>query len=597
MQTDSNVKDANFPIKGVAKIQGYLGLESFSPGAVLAFPFVCFNAVTTVFGAGKILPFFVGYPVGFFISIIYFLIIGGDKFKKIHPLRRLLLVAIFSSISAYSSFFSIYETMSRLDFIKKSSEPTLKAHTDFNGDAIKVIESSKSEIQRTIPTIYIDILDREKKEKDFRREIDDLNGKSPQRVAELDTSLQRNKNELDRIKSNLSSTDYENGQIKYSQYNLLHTKELELKKDTQSDVLDAYTLFSQDKTKYKEISELIKGNSKEDIPEKGSISFNEPIYDNYIGTPVFLIPWEILQANSRSRESNFLRFAIVISIFFELIPILLSGFTLRSENKYLNFRGSRIKNSQEDSVQANSSENFSVLADRYSEDLKTPISQVSGIICSVISDISQLLKEVFNTLSLTISPKITNNVRNELYAQLDQAMYAADLNSSMDKYFFLIFFYELICHDSKSISLSSFLVDNSKEDGNEYFSLESLQYKIAAGLLIDLMRSDKIRWLKSSQDLRNKPLANGPDMKTSLPGKFWSQLFLSNTSKSTSKKSYRIQYTSRSFQTWTFRDNFSYQEFLDWWLASHRAQSSREIEKIFSAFNLKLYYQMRLSML
>ena len=137
----------------VARVKGIVKFSSLSLGATLAFPFMFFNGLTTVIGAGLILPIQIGYPIGILLSLTYFLVVSLRQIRRAHPLRRLFLVYLFAIGSTYTSFFSIYEQMTEGQLQYQSVEKTVNAHNQFINNIRISLNQNISQIEKEHPEI------------------------------------------------------------------------------------------------------------------------------------------------------------------------------------------------------------------------------------------------------------------------------------------------------------------------------------------------------------------------------------------------------------------------------------------------------------
>ncbi|NJO94253.1 MAG: hypothetical protein HC820_07730 [Hydrococcus sp. RM1_1_31] len=154
----SNTNNSQNEVGGIEKsllatARGTVTFATTSVGATLAFPIMLFNAATTVVGAGLILPVGIGYPIGVLLSFIYIIVVSFRKIKREHPLRRMLLVSLFAIGSTYTSFFSIYETMTEGQLKYQSVEKTVKAHNQFVDDLRGQLDRKIGQIEKKNPKI------------------------------------------------------------------------------------------------------------------------------------------------------------------------------------------------------------------------------------------------------------------------------------------------------------------------------------------------------------------------------------------------------------------------------------------------------------
>ena len=285
-----------------------------------------------------------------------------------------------------------------------------------------------------------------------------------------------------------------------------------------------------------------------EFPEKNFIKYL--YYDDYIKTPIFLVPIEI--ALEGKRQFSFILFAIVVAVFMESIPLLLSGIYVSSKQD-ISLNGQEIiltSNSNEDinkdlNGKKNHSKRFKVT--------KTIMSQISKVISSFIDELRKLKSEMFKAVSGT------DDLHNMLSERLSKAMFSALFYDSEKRYKFLLSFYEATDpNQHEEISLSSFsFKDDSEED--KYYS------KIAASLFISIMRDPRVRWLEKCNKERypkNQLSSNFSFINLH----FWGQNGIQEDNEDVEPE----------VQKWRFTNSAIYQKFMDWWLNEQSTQESDE---------------------
>lgn len=530
-----------------------LSYKNNNISAVLAFPLMCFNGVTTVQGLMLILPTSIGFLVGLILSMTYYIIVVSTQIKKRHPLRRVFLIIILGLSSLYTSFFSIYNKLSEEKLIQQSYTQTVNSHNAFIENVRKDVEITLISIEKENPKILSII--------NLKEEIDDLNQQradvSDQDVkGSLASRIQEKVNELNKLEKDLNSS---------SEYKLYSDLQSILKKDRLShknSIEDfdnfkgnVYKIYVEDKSLYFSVKRQI-----EVAQEK--ITFQEPNYDNYVKAPVFLVPMEMVFSSRTKRQSTFVYFAFIVSFVLELIPILLGGINIPS----------RLSNSPEQKTIYEGEKKLKKNKDMQRVP-ETIIGQVSSQISLIIEDTKNFMLEVFISFKKPIG--ITSKRLNNVYNHLSKALYVAELNcqdkDNHSKQKILLYFYKKIDFHDKKISwetikrkdfndnldklserhkLKKTISTKLENSVNKDFYCEEniekkvdshgdkIDYNLSVLLLIDVMRSPDVGWLVNKPWLEKEIKLNQPDLG-----------ILNNS------------------QEWKFISEFKYQEFLQWFLS------------------------------
>ncbi|NEO57758.1 MAG: hypothetical protein F6K54_34670 [Okeania sp. SIO3B5] len=459
-------------------------------GAVTAFPLMTFNGITTTIGANKILPYGTGIVVGFILSIIYFSIVVFIEIKQEHPLRRFLLILIFCIGSIYTSFFAIYNQLSEGQLKYQSVTKTVIAHNQFINDLRTSLKQTINNIEKENPNIgTVNLLKQEIDEfRQKREEAKDKDGK-----GEIAEQIKKRNDRL----QNISPVElpYEHqvhqnlNQLKESQLNSYLSVE-EFIESNQS----FSELFAKDDSLFRNLKEKLENIQEFDSDLLGKNSFQAPNYDNYVKTPTFLVPLEILLNPNSKRQTSFVIFAITVSIFLEVIPLLLGGIQTEFKGKENNVKED-IKNDNEPN--------------------KTTLGEFSSSISTLIKNIKETTIEILSALTEPIGT--TKNLQDEIKNKLTQSMSAVGLNDQ-EKKDFLLFFYRNIDMEDKKIAVKQTCNSDSKvNQKSEEDKSESVQqsdasgnedskeldqeqnklkmYEDATALIVDLMQNTRVKWL------------------------------------------------------------------------------------------------------
>jgi hypothetical protein len=545
-------------IKATVRITANLKVELSHLGAFLALPFVLINTVTTVRGSTLVLEFSTGISIGIVLSITYFLVLALRNLKREHPLRRQALVVIFLVVSAYTSFFSIYEKINPEGLENQSVETIVSSHNNLVDELRNSLEQDIKQLQSQNPDfLNIDKLtEKLKKAREERHALDENSKKDPSSEAgeRADEIQNKIKPELERLEGKNKSSQ------KYQEYSRLQA----IKKDefsdkgrlnksisTQEFIASKKTSsqqFEEDKAVYKNISSKLSNSSK----------ITQPKSDNYVKTPMFLIPIEFLAAGGR--KTSFAVFAIMIAIGMEMIPLLLAGMrhtsSLSQDN---NLHPENIGNT-------NSANNIR----------RNIITQISEKITEFNKDLQDLFREVYN--SWFYYTELTENARKNLYLKLEEAMILAGVDKPEKRYKFLILFRGLI-DENRIISLAHFPLskyegDNINDDANIEF-----RYTIAASLFIDIMSSREIGWLKKikvedadeERGLLNR-LINSDDSSNNTNSEHTVNQEIQNIYHRLFRVSSKDKGISKINQKWQFTNEHTYDQFIRYLIGGRNRQ-------------------------
>lgn len=506
--------------KLITKITGSIKYTTQSFGAVLALPLMIFNGLTTVSGAAKILPVGIGIPVGTMLSIIYFLVVVLQRIKRKHPLRRFLLVLILSLGSTYTSFFAIYDQLTEDQLKYYSVNTTVNAHNKF-------INNIRTSLDREINSLEIKDLQIEEFNS-LNQKLDILRDKRD-KVQDQDLKGEIAE-QVERIKERLKELAVVEASSQYQ----IHSKLSKLKADKKDQLTNrlsieefidlkqsASELFADDSSLYEDIIINLENIDGVNVNELKQQVINSLNYDNYLKTPAFLVPIEVALNPETRRQFNFVVFALIVSIFLEFIPLLLGGIHININRKAEVDNENSLKHSPKNTNKKNRSK---------SESKKTIINELSEVISVLIQDIKEMRVKLFESVKKPI--KIKENIK-----KFHKAILAAQLTDE-NKYDFLIKFYQNIDPEKRIISMSKFSDEKLSE---EKLSEENSRFRIAACLLIDVMRDSRVGWL-------NKPLV-----------------------------SFTLRLPGQNTGEWHFDNETKYQEFLDWWL-DEMNNDSEELE-------------------
>jgi len=518
-------------------------------GAAIAFPFAVFNAVTTTTGAGIILPLGIGYPIGLLISTAYFVILTSTKVKAQHPLRRLLLILIFAPASAYTSFFSIYQQMNGRPLEQQTLKEIVYSHNKLvdNIDEYlnQIISQSENLLEGQIAERdqlqkEIDKIEKERKESsdEYNKIVEKLalengsrkdygldKGYKGEKAEDIASKKEEKKRLEEKIKKNRPIYSI------YQQIKLVQKKysnELQIKLDEEtllSSPERIKKIFGDDHSLYSRVKGDIYGFLGTISEQKFTIpSFDnyEPLEDNYVKIPIFLVPLNSLL--NGSKEARFILIALIIAIGMEVIPILLSGIHIveqesKEENKIESSTSKKNEKSGQDPKP------------------KKVISQISDIVSSFILDLKELRTRIINSYNESVSSPALYNTRNHISRRLHKAMEASEFQTIEDKKKFLRAFYDKIDHDLKEIEIL-------RQDKDE---AEKQKFDLASKLFVDVMHK-KAQWL-----VRHPSWENGDK---------------SEKTNRTIKKAKKKNNDEFIEGKWYFEEQ-KYQEFLDWWFEAH----------------------------
>jgi len=250
----------------------------------------------------------------------------------------------------------------------------------------------------------------------------------------------------------------------------------------------------------------------------------EPLEDNYVKIPIFLVPLNSLL--NGSKEARFILIALIIAIGMEVIPILLSGIHIVEQE-------SKEENKIESSTSKKNEKSGS------DPKPKKVISQISDIVSSFILDLKELRTRIINSYNESVSSPALYNTRNHISRRLHKAMEASEFQTIEDKKKFLRTFYDKIDHDLKEIEIV-------RQDKNEEEE-EKQKFDLASKLFVDVMHK-KAQWL-----VRHPSWENGDKSQ--------------NTNR-TIKKAKKKNNDEFIEGKWYFEEQ-KYQEFLDWWFEAH----------------------------
>jgi hypothetical protein len=544
-------------------------------GAFLATPFMLFNAVTTVAGVTLILPLASGLPIGIFLSSAYILVTVSEKIKKQHSLRRLVLLYIFATCSTYTSFFSIYQEMSEVKLEHQAIEKTVETHNNFVNNLRVSLTKQINDLSTENPKIdKIKRLNQDLEKFTEQRAQFDKEGKD-KAAGEMAGRVKYTKRELQSLLESMEdSAVYQ-----------FHQKLLDLqeqKKGTLKSSLSVQTfinseqtsseLFAQDASLYRDIFSELENTNANSIDSDFAKNNKAPEYDDYIKTPIFLIPFETLVGGA-NRQLGFMLFAIVISILMEVIPLLLSG--INAEGK---------DDEDEDNIEARLQNGRLLLPVREPHDLlvenlpayeleyppktaKHPMDRTSQLVSSFVFDTKRLYLDIYKSMSRGVGT--ADNIKNIVDKKLHQSMASAHLNTWEEQYKFLVIFYESIHRDDLEISLSNFPGGDNLDD-------ELFRYRMAAELFISVMRDRRIGWLK----------------KSSKDEEFTKELNLGEHG--TDRFTFPELFAQRKkrIKKWQFVNETAYQDFLDWWLLQQHNNKNpkKKAEDLEADLNLAISY-------
>ncbi len=526
------------------KVDGFIKFVTPSFGAALTFPLIVFNGLTTVNGAGIILPAAIGYPLAGMLSIIYFILLVSVKVRRKYPLRTSLLIFILFTASLYTSFFSIYKEISEESLEKQSEEKVLKTHNQFLLNLNDVIgderEKKGSLIKKEI-NLKQDLLELQKNQNESSKLGNDffIKGDRASSFDKREESKQLlkdigiKKSEIDKITStdnyiisqalveiqdkvNKASKEFiENSKkspkipktdadppVDTSLSSVFTNLYFQLfNKRTDQSTHNVYRYYLDNDILYNEFVSIDSNNFRQ------YYGYLEPNRDDYRRTPFFLVPIEL--SISGTRQLSFTLFAFLVAFIFELIPFLLGGINLDYDH------------------QGKSKEE---------------------------KDKIKLLYSKF--LWIFVSTKLINEE---------------------DKREFLFYLYSQIDHNKKTIYLSKFTSQNLSKfisklytdpkivsDKLEVVEITSNIYLIATSLLIDIMKSNEFALIEQDTEIYSKKEQS--DANTNIKNKFDEKSPV-NSLALTIYNSFPNNFNKSNNTTklWKFIDDYSYQIFLDSW--------------------------------
>jgi hypothetical protein len=559
-----------------AKTSGKISFITNRAGAFFAIPFMLFNAVTTVAGVTLILPASSGLPIGIFLSTTYILVTISDKIKREHPLRRLVLLYIFAICSGYTSFFSIYQEMSEVKLEYQAVEKTVGTHNNFINNLRVSLNKEINELAKGNSDIAkVKRLNEELVKITEQRAKFDREGKD-KAAGELAGRIKYTRRNIESLMTSMEAS------VEYRFHEKLVALQEE-KKETLKNSLSVQAfidskqspseLFARDASLYRDMFAELETTNKDASQSNFGKTNQQPKYDDYLKTPIFLIPFETLIGGA-NRQLSFMGFAILISILMELIPLLLSGIVTeeKEEKEEVESPSNQLSLPPHDrldrellfeNVKAVDVESVPVLP-------RTPLTQTSELVSTFVLDIKKLYMEIYQSLSRGIGT--AENVKSIVDRKLHQSMASAHLHTLEEQYTFLVLFYESIHRDELEISLSNFPDGNNLDD--EFF-----RYKMAAALFISVMRDKRVGWLKKS----SKDETFHKDI-TNIGGEFGTDSFVFPE---------LFAHRRKKIKKWQFVNEAAYQDFLDWWLKQqHNKDRTKIAEELKDNLNVVLGYTM-----
>ncbi len=570
-------EDRNHGIGGKDRLKlnsGGMRFVNRHAGAFLATPFMLFNAVTTIAGVTLILPMASGLPIGIFLSSAYILVTVSENIKKQHSLRRLVLLYIFATCSTYTSFFSIYEEMSEVKLEHQAIEKTVETHNNFVNNLRVSLTKQINDLSTENPKIdKIKRLKQDLEKFTEQRAQFDKEGKD-KAAGEMAGRVKYTKKELQTLLESME--DSSSYQFHQKLVDLQEQKKTTLKSSlsVQTFIDSGQTsaeLFAQDASLYRDIFSELENTSTKAVDSDFAKNNKPPVNDEYIKTPIFLIPFETLVSGSANRQLGFMVFAIMISILMEIIPLLLSGINAEE------------REGDEDNIEDRLQNGRLLLPAREPRDLlienlpayeleyppkvaKHPMDRTSQLVSSFVFDTKRLYLDIYKSMSRGVGT--ADNIKNIVDKKLHQSMASAHLNTAEEQYTFLVLFYESIHRDDLEISLSNFPDGNNLDD--EFF-----RYKMAAELFISVMRDRRIGWLKKSSKDEEFP----KDLNLGEHGTdrfVFPELFAQRKKK---------------IKKWQFVNETAYQDFLDWWLLQqHNKNRKKTADDLEADLNLAIAY-------
>lgn len=465
VHTESQKSQKSSNMKARIRVIGN-GIFIFSSkrfGVITSFPLMMLNGITTTVGLTKLLPLTIGIPVGVLLSTIYFFTVILTDVKKEHPLRRFLLICFLCLGSIYTSFFAIYDQLSEGQLEYQPAINTVSAHNQFIDDLRSSLRQLINRMERQNPDIgalnslkeQLDKLDQERRQ---ASEID-IRGRRAEEISALD-------NRIGELQSIESSYEY---QLHSSLARILERNEfsndsyLTLESFIESN--QSYSgLFARDNSLFRDVTIAIESLQDFNSNLTTENLLQPPNYDDYVKTPTFLVPMEIFLHPNSERQINFILFAIIASVFLEMIPLLLGGILTEYNGK---------NNSKKQS--------------------KTILGQVSHATTKLIGNINETIFEIWSSLTTPI--ELTENTRKNFENKLDQSMSAFEFNKN-EKKEFLVRFYQSIERPKQNIILTDKGYLSEEEDiFNDTNSSNKQKFCIATALIIDVMQDTTVRWL------------------------------------------------------------------------------------------------------
>jgi hypothetical protein len=468
-------------LQKIISVSGKMTANYKGVGPFLSFFFMVFNGCTTTLGAAKILPWAIGYPVGFIISIAYFVLSATRDIKKEHPFRRTLLLIIFAGFSSMSSAFEIYSHLKPGDLERQSAQPVLAYHSSLISQ-IRISLDKEIDDVRKEDIVVQKILDLEDKYKDSRGERSSLGANEQQNhvAGSLAEDGKELKSEAKQLRAELTDSQKS---IYFKVNGLEKTRSSNLEKLALIDIVD---ISSENLLKIGR-SDIALFQEMKNINRKDGSKIKEPNLDSYVKIPNILIPAEIWVQDDNPKSKTIVAVSLLFAIAIELIPLLLSGIQTGDESGNKERKLSKNSRIEEHAYSAGT---------RKSRCDQTFIGQVAGAMSSVVSDTGKAIREV------------TEGERQYLATSLDAAMTFAQLSLPIERSIFLVEFYNSIQYESKKIDLSYTLSQEifANQAINEFsYTNQHLEKRcaLASLLFVDLMHQGK--WLKQLQNEKTKP--------------------------------------------------------------------------------------------
>ena len=311
--TESANKDDkhNLVIKTKSSVKGAATYATNKFGAFAALPLMFFNGITTTIGANKILPYGTGVVVGLLLSTIYFFAVVLIDIKKEHPLRRFLLILILCIGSIYTSFFAIYNQLSEGQLKYQPATKTVNAHNQFINDLRTSLNQTLNNIEKENQNIgAVNLLKQEIDELRQRRE----EARDKDVKGEIAEQIKKRNDRLQNFSSVESSYEY---QVHQELNQLSQKKESQLNsylgvEEFIESNQSSSELFAKDDSLFRDLKVALENIQGFDSDLLGKNLFQAPNYDNYVKTPTFLVPLEILLNPNSKRQISFIIFAITV---------------------------------------------------------------------------------------------------------------------------------------------------------------------------------------------------------------------------------------------------------------------------------------------